>query len=172
MKYTAILNNKEREIDIVPLEGNRFKITIDGEAAEIDAIQCADGVLSLLMGNHSYDISFSNDETGVLLNSRNRQFDIEILDERKQRKRLLGSGPDASGPEIIKTSMPGKVIKMLVEKGQVVEPGTSIIIVEAMKMENELKCSRPGIVKSIDVTVGESIESNVTLVVIEEEIKN
>ncbi|MCP4156820.1 MAG: acetyl-CoA carboxylase biotin carboxyl carrier protein subunit [bacterium] len=167
MHYTAILNDKERDIVIEPLTGNRFSLTIDGKSFEADALQCVGGVLSLIVDNHSYDISFNCNGTDVLLNSRNRQFDIEILDQRKQRMRNLSNSLEHSGPEIIKTSMPGKVIKVLAQEGQHVNANTGIIIIEAMKMENELKCRKPGIVKSIHVQPGENIESDITLAVID-----
>ncbi len=74
---------------------------------------------------------------------------------------------EVSGPEVIKTSMPGKVVRVLVEKGQVVEPGMGIILIEAMKMENEIRCHRGGVVKAVHVTSGQTVEGGSPLVEIE-----
>jgi biotin carboxyl carrier protein len=103
----------------------------------------------------------------VQLNFRNRYFNIEILDERRMRMRGVRSDLDISGPEIIKTSMPGKVVKVLVEPGQQVEPGAGIIIIEAMKMENEIQCRNTGVVKAVHVNAGQAVESDAALVEIE-----
>lgn len=169
MKYTAILNDKERELEITRLDPHRYRVLVDGEPHEVDARLCASDLLSVLIDNTSYDISFSHADPCVLLNFRNRHFNIEVLDERRMRMRRVQSELDISGPEIIKTSMPGKVVKVLVEKGQTVEPGASVIIIEAMKMENEIRCRNGGKVKAVHVNAGQAVEGDIVLVEIEPE---
>jgi biotin carboxyl carrier protein len=167
MKYTAILNNKESELEITPLAPHRYQVLVDGKPHEIDARLCAADLLSVLVDNTSYDISFSHADPGVLLNFRNRYFNIEVLDERHMRMRRVQSELDISGPEIIRTSMPGKVVKVLVEEDQTVEPGAGVIIIEAMKMENEIRCRNGGKVKAVHVTSGQAVEGDVVLIEIE-----
>jgi biotin carboxyl carrier protein len=167
MKFTAILNDKEREIEIKPLDSNRFQVMIDGNTHVVDARDCGPERLSVLVDNVSHDISYSLDDSATHLNFRNRYFSIEVLDERRMRMRRVRSDLDLSGPEIIKTTMPGKVVKILVEAGQEVTSGTGVIIIEAMKMENEIRCRNDGIVKAIHVETGQTIEGNVTLIEIE-----
>ncbi len=167
MKYTAILKGKEREIEINRLDETRYKICVDGEEHQVDANQCASDWISLLINDRSYNISFSADGDELQLNFWNRYYHIEVLDERKMRMRSIQSHLDLSGPEIIKTSMPGKVVKLLVKEGQQVEAGSGIIIIEAMKMENEIQCINAGIIKSIQVKPGMAVESDVALVEIE-----
>jgi biotin carboxyl carrier protein len=167
MKYTAILNDKERELEIIRQGDHHYRVIVDGNAHEVDARHCSPDLLSVLVDNVSHDISFSFDENNVHLNFRNRHFNIEVLDERRMRMRGVRSDLDLSGPEIIKTSMPGKVVKILVEAGQEVEPGTGVIIVEAMKMENEIRCRNGGVIKNIQVEAGQTIEADVTLMEIE-----
>jgi biotin carboxyl carrier protein len=167
MKYTAILNDKERELEITRLDSHRYRVLVDGEPHEVDARLCATDLLSVLIDNSSYDISFSYADPAVLLNFRNRHFNIEVLDERRMRMRRVQSELDITGPEIIKTSMPGKVVKILVEEGQTVEPGAGVIIIEAMKMENELRCRNGGKVKAIHVNTGQAVEGGVVLIEIE-----
>ncbi len=167
MKYTALLNNKEREVEVFQKDDHKYLVKVDGDPHEVDARNCGLDLLSILIDNTSYDISFSFDETNVQLNFRNRHFNIEILDERRMRMRGVRSDLDISGVEVIKTSMPGKVVKLLVEQGQKVEPGTGIIIIEAMKMENEIQCRNRGAVKTVHVNAGQAVESDVALVEIE-----
>ena len=169
MKYTAILNGKERELEINQTGDHRFKVIVDGEAHEVDARYNDSDWISILVDNRSYDISFSFDKDKVELNFWNQYFDIEVLDERKLRMRRTRSEIDLSGPEVIKTSMPGKVVKVLVEEGEKVKAGTGIIIIEAMKMENEIQCRNAGVIKEIHTKAGEAIESGVPLVEISPE---
>lgn len=169
MKYTAILNDKERELEITRLDSNRYRVLVDGKPHEVDARLCAADLLSVLIDNTSYDISFSHADPGVILNFRNRHFNIEVLDERRMRMRRVQSELDISGPEIIKTSMPGKVVKVLVEEGQTAAPGAGVIIIEAMKMENEIRCRNGGVVKAVHVTAGQAVEGDVVLIEIEPE---
>lgn len=164
MKYTAILDGKEREVEILQQDEYRYRVIIDGRAHELDARFCAPDLVSVLMNNKSHDISFSFDDERVLLSFRHRHFDIEILDERHMRMRGLGSDLQASGPEFIKTSIPGKVIKILVEEGQKVEKDRDIIIVEAMKMENVIRCRNGGVIGKVNVYEGEVVKANVVLV--------
>ncbi len=167
MKYTAILDGQEREVEVLREDEFRFRVIVDGQSHEVDARNCGPDLLSILLDGSSYDISFSNRENRVDLSFRNRNYDIEVLDERRMRMRRMRSELDITGPEIIKTSMPGKVVKVLVQKGQKVEPGTGIIIIEAMKMENLIQCRNSGVVKGVHVEAGQLIESDVTLVEIE-----
>jgi len=169
MKYTAILDEKEREVEITRLDPHRFRVIIDGNPHEVDARLCSADLLSILLDNTSYDISFSQNDSNVLLNFRNRHYNIEVLDERRLRMRRVQSELEITGPEIIKTSMPGKIVKLLVEPDQKVEANTGVIIIEAMKMENEIRCRNGGIVKTIHVEPGQAVEGDVVLLEIEPE---
>jgi biotin carboxyl carrier protein len=167
MKYVAILKGKEKEVEVMQYDRNLYRVSIDGESHEIDARLCAHDSVSVLIDHVSYDISFSCEDTRMQLYSRNNYYDIDVLDERRVRMQRVRSELDVSGPEVIKTSMPGKVVRVLVEKGQVVEPGLGIILIEAMKMENEIRCHRGGVVKAVHVSAGQTVEGGPPLVEIE-----
>ncbi len=167
-KCCAILDGKEWELEVTPLEAHRFRVTLDGAGHEVDARFCGSETLSLLIDNVSHDISFSREGTAVSLNFRNRHYDIEVLDERHRRMKRVRSGlAHEGGTEMIKTSMPGRVVKVLVEEGAQVEEGAGIIIVEAMKMENEIHCKKAGTVTRVHVAPGDNVEANATLLEIE-----
>jgi len=167
MKYTAVLNDQERELEVTRLDEYRFRVSVDGDVLNVDARVCAEDMLSLLVNNVSHDITYDIEDTMVHLNFRNRHYSIDILDERRMRMRKVRSELDLSGPEVISTSMPGKVVKVQVELGQQVKADTAIIIVEAMKMENEIRCRNEGVVKAIHVTAGQTVEGGAPLVEIE-----
>ncbi len=167
MKYTAILNDEERELEVIRCDRHHCKVVVDGKTHEVDARDCGPDLLSILIDNVSHDISYSMDDSSIQLNFRNRYFNIEVLDERRMRMRRVRTELDLSGPEIITTSMPGKVVKVLVEPGQEVEQGCGVIIIEAMKMENEIRCRNGGVVKAVHVEAGQTIEGGITLIEIE-----
>lgn len=167
MKYTTILNGKEFEVEVHQLDPRHFSVMIDGKAHEIEACSCGVDLISLLIDHYSYDISFSFDTDTVHLNFRNQYFHVEVLDERKMRMRRVRSSLDLTGPEIIKTSMPGRVVKVMVEPGDRIQSGSGIVIIEAMKMENVIQCRNAGRIKKVYVRPGQAVESDVVLVEIE-----
>jgi biotin carboxyl carrier protein len=101
-----------------------------------------------------------------IVNIGNHQFAIKLIDP----KRLRGSGSndeDAEGKVEIKTAMPGKIVRILVEEGVEVAHGDGVIVVEAMKMQNEMKSPKHGIIKEIRFAEGETVNSGEVLVIIE-----
>lgn len=167
MKYIAIVHGKERELEVTRHDGGLYRVVVEGESYDIDARVCAPGLLSILVDNTSHDISFSHGDSHVQLTFRNNHFDIEVLENRSLQVPLIRPELEISGPEIIKASMPGKVVKVLVAKGQTVMSGAGIVIIEAMKMENEIRCRSGGLVKAVHISAGELVEGDAVLVEID-----
>jgi biotin carboxyl carrier protein len=167
MKFSAFMGGKEHQIAISRVCEHRYEIEIDGLVHVVDALPCARDRVSVIIDDRSYDISYAMNNESIELQFWNQQFTLEILDERKLRMRRARSQLDLSGPEIIKTSMPGKVVKLLVKPGSLVEAGAGVIIIEAMKMENEIHCRQGGMVKAVHVEAGQAVESDVVLIEIE-----
>ena len=172
MKYTALYGGEERQIEVFPRGEYTYLVKVDEHQLELDTRFCTPDQLSLLINNQSYNVSFFFKNEHVEMNFLNQIYQVKILDERKLRMRQVESALQYSGPETIKTSMPGKVVKLLVKEGDPVAPGTGIIIVEAMKMENEIQCQNGGTVKHIAVVAGQTVESNTVLVEIAPEDKD
>jgi len=164
MKYRAILKEKEWDLEIIPLGKNSFRISINGHSFDVNLLRCGTEILSLLIGNTSYDINYYWDDTRVHLNLNNQPLTVDVLDERRLRMRHIHSQLKLSGSEQIKTSVPGKVIRILVEKGQLIKPNSGVIIIEAMKMENLLLCSNQGIVTDVYVQPGQVVKADQVLV--------
>jgi biotin carboxyl carrier protein len=167
MKFSAFVDGQERELDVVRVHEHGYEVTVDGANHSVDARVCARDRVSVIIDDRSYDISYSVEGETIELQFWNQHFTIEVLDERKLRMRRVRSQLDLSGPEIIKTSMPGKVVKLLVEPGLQVEAGAGVVIIEAMKMENEIQCRQGGVVKAVHVEAGQAVESDVVLIEIE-----
>jgi biotin carboxyl carrier protein len=167
MKFSAFMDGHEHEIDIARVHEHRYEVTINGDVHAVDARPCARDRVSVIIDDRSYDISYSLDSERIELQFWNQHFTLEVLDERRLRMRRVRSQLDLSGPEIVRTSMPGKVVQLLVEPGSLVEAGSGVIIIEAMKMENEIRCRQGGVVKAVHVEAGQAVESDVVLIEIE-----
>lgn len=161
MKYVTTVDEKEFLIEIVDERhvrvGERL-LTVDFESVS------GQPVYSLILGGKSYEsfVYQGEEDWEVLL--RGRQFQVKVEDEREKRLRAAAGGGVAEGGEFhLKAPMPGLVVAVPVAEGQAVKKGQVLIILESMKMQNELKAPRDGVVERIRVKVGESVEQKQTL---------
>lgn len=161
MKYVTTINEQEFEIEIVDERrvrvGDRL-LTVDFESVS------GQPVYSLLLGGKSYEsFVYPNDEGWEVL-LRGRQYQVKVEDEREKRLRAAAGGGAADTGEFhLKAPMPGLVVGVPVEEGQQVKKGQVLLILESMKMQNELKSPRDGTVGRIRVKAGESVEQKQTL---------
>ena len=166
MRYTAILGGEERLIEITPRE-NGYHVVIDKKVLEVDAVHLQGFALSLIAGTRSYrcDIEPGKDGRLSVLVGEN-VFPMELLDERRLRLRQAGGKFSLEGPQRIDAPMPGKVVRVLVKAGDEVGEGQGLIVVEAMKMENELKSPKAGKVTELHAVEGATVESGAKLAVV------
>lgn len=165
--FTVLLNGRETRVGITPLDEHRFTIVIDEVPYDVDVQSNGPDSLSLLMENHSNDLTYLCRGDQMELHIGNKCFPMEILDERKARTRRSRTNGESSGPEIIKAFMPGKIVQVGVRPGDRVTPGSSVLIIEAMKMENEIFCRSAGIVRAVHVNSGQAVENDAVLVEID-----
>lgn len=161
MKYITTIGEKEYSIEIV----NRNLVIVDGISYEVDfASISGQPVYSLLVDNKSYEgyMYPDDDDWEVLL--QGILYSVNVEDERERRLRqALGEGPTQTGEFHLKAPMPGLVVSVLVSDGQEVAKGDVLIILESMKMQNELKSPRDGKISRLRVKVGDSVERKQTL---------
>jgi biotin carboxyl carrier protein len=161
MKYITTVNNKEFEIEVV----DEHHIRIGDRLIEVN-FEPVSGqpVFSLLLDGKSYEsFVYQGDEDWQVL-LRGRQFQVTVEDEREKRLRVAaGGGVSESGEYHLKAPMPGLVVAIPVNEGDVIEKGQVILILESMKMQNELKSPRAGTMGRIRVKPGESVEQKQTL---------
>ncbi len=163
MKYVTTINDKTFEIDILP-DG---KLLVNGEPRAVDFLALGPAFYSIIMNHLSYELVIEErgDDVEVLMHGR--LYTTKVMDERAQllaaRTALLMAD---SGEVAIKAPMPGLVISIPVEVGQEVKSGQTIIVLESMKMQNELKTPRDGVVSGILTEPGQSVEQNKVLVTI------
>ncbi len=168
MRYFATLNGQERTIDLEHVGGTQFRIALDGGTpVEIDAERVEGSVVHLLRGTESHDVDVEEDGDALNLLVGDDIVTVELLDERKKRLKSAKSGGGSEGKALLRAPMPGKVVKVLVEVGQEITDGAGLVIIEAMKMENELRAPRAGKVTNIFVKEGQTVEGKAELVTVE-----
>lgn len=164
MKYITTVNDKTYEIEIAQ-EG---QVLVDGVPRAIDFHRGrAYGVFSLIIDHQSYEtIVEERDGTYHVLITGNL-YEVSVTDERAQRlahaSGALGAG---SGEILMKSPMPGLIVAVAVEEGQEVEEGQTVIILESMKMQNELKAPRAGTIGRVSVAAGNNVEQGKPLITI------
>ncbi len=158
----------EREpIEVIELESGRYRVTWRGKAHEVDAYALKHGAVSLIVDNQSYGVEFEESEDKVAVLVRGQTVQIDIADERKLRMRAASGKFSVEGKQTITAPMPGKVVRVLVKPGDEVQENQGLVVVEAMKMENELKSPKAGKVTEVVVTEGQAVEGNAKLLVVE-----
>lgn len=164
MKYYTTIDDKTFEIEINQLG----ELCIDGECEAVD-FQSIGGssIYSLLLGNVSYEalVEARDDHYEVLV--QGTLYRVDVQDERMRRLAQAARGfAPPSGEIAIKAPMPGLIVDVPVQEGQAIEEGSVLVVLESMKMENELKAPRGGIVSQVRVQSGQSVEQHETLVAI------
>jgi len=165
MSWEVSLGEQVFEISVDSVSGSRFLLRVDGVEVEVDASFPEEGAVHLIHEGEAFEFDVQKTPDGQDVTFYGTRYSARVLDERSRALLALGiGGGPGSGSETISTSMPGKVVAILVEEGQEVNPGDGIIVVEAMKMENELRCTGEGFVASICVAVGDAVEGGAPLV--------
>ncbi len=168
MRYDATVGGRKEatSIEIEP-SGPGYKVTVNGESHQVDAVILNRGGMSLLVDGKSYaaTIQEKKDRLSVLVG--NRIFDVAMIDERQAKLSRIASRFSSHGKQIIASPMPGKVVRVLVNLGDSVLEGQGLVVVEAMKMENELKSPKAGKVIELNAREGSAVDNNATLVVVE-----
>jgi biotin carboxyl carrier protein len=161
MKYITIVSGQEYEIEIL----DEYRIVVDGEEFEIN-FRSINGqpVYSLLLNGKSYDAYVYESDEGWEVLHRGTLYQSCVIDERDQRLRTaFANGLAQTGEFYLKAPMPGVVIDIPIQDGQEVLEGDVLLVLESMKMQNELKSPQAGRVSSIRVEVGEYVERRQTL---------
>jgi pyruvate carboxylase subunit B len=167
VRYHVTLRNRTYIVDV---DGG--SVTVDGERIEAHAAAVPSvPLIHLLLGRDSWTIAWQRLEgRRWALGAAGERFELEVQDDRsKQIEALTGQGRKAAGGGVIKAPMPGLVVRVQVAVGQAVTAGVGLVVVEAMKMENELKAPRAGTVAQVHVQAGDKVEKGQPLVSLQPE---
>jgi biotin carboxyl carrier protein len=165
MKYITTISDLPYEIEII----DEDHVIVDGTLYHVDFDSVSDQpVYSMLVDGKSYEayVYPNEQEWQVLLHGR--LYQVAVEDEREKRLRAAsGGGVAERGEFYLKAPMPGLVVSVTVEEGQQIKKGDVLVILESMKMQNELKSPRDGKVNRLRVKVGDSVEQRQTLLSVE-----
>jgi biotin carboxyl carrier protein len=165
VRFRAEVGADTVAIEVTGADGH-YRVTVGDQGAEVDARQAAEGIWSLLMDGMSHVVDVSDRDGVSVVDVDGESYHIRIEEETRYIIRTRGGKGGARG-QVLKAPMPGKVVHIGVEVGQAVHPGDGLIVLEAMKMENEFRATVTGSVKEIRVQVGQTVNPGDTLVVIE-----
>jgi biotin carboxyl carrier protein len=167
MPFIAKLGEQSYTVEIEENGKSVYRVSVDGNEFLVDGKKTGRTNFSLIVDNRSFEIEVDNtdDEYRVLVDGRN--YRIHLVDERRVRVGAAQSGLQLQGRQMVSVPMPGKIIAVLVAIGDAVEMGQGLVIVEAMKMENEVRSPISGEVKEIKVKPGDTVEGGALLVIVE-----
>jgi biotin carboxyl carrier protein len=155
----------DRLLDVVIEKNNgTYVVVVDGVRHEVDSRKLEGDFFSILTGGKSYEISVEVTRDGYRVRHGAALRLVTLSDPSRQAREAQRA---AGGPETVVSVMPGKVVRLLVREGDEVAEGQGLIVVEAMKMENEIAAPRAGRVRSIVVEPQQTVESGAELVVID-----
>lgn len=166
MNYIATIGDREIKVTVEEVGVARYLVTGEGKQHLVDAHQVQESVWSILYGTDSFevDVQGKDEEYEVLIEGDCYKFSLM----NEQRKALIrAGGKGAAGKALVTSPMPGKVVKLLVTEGEDVKADQGVIVVEAMKMENELKSAVTGKVREVFVKEGEVVEGGAKLILME-----
>jgi biotin carboxyl carrier protein len=165
MVYEIIAGGKPHRLELEKTAGG-WECRLDGQAVLIDAVIPRRDVLSLLVDGRSYEIKREQTATDLHMWVGSTRFAVELRDPRSLRSRQKAAG-DEKGPRKILAPMPGRVVRLLVAENSEVEAGQGIVVVEAMKMQNEIKSPKKGVVKKMSAIPGAAVNPGDVLAIVE-----
>jgi len=157
------------KVKLLSRKENNIQIQVDEKIYNLDLIEVQKGLYSILKDNRSYNVELVEGETAKSfhVNTYEESFELEIIDAEARYLMSRGGGDDDEGGRAISSPMPGKVISIPVKVGDEVAEGTTVVIVEAMKMQSEYKVKTDRVITEILVKEGDAIDSNQPLVLVE-----
>jgi biotin carboxyl carrier protein len=167
MIFDVTVNDRDYRVELHRNEdgGNaNWTCRVNGDTVEVNAAATANGVLSLLIGGLSYEVVEAPGQQQLALSGQ--RYTIEVRDLRSLRSRRSRTAT-LEGPKKVVAPMPGKVVRVIAPEGTEVEQGAGVIVIEAMKMQNELKSPKKGKVAKIAVAEGAAVNPGDVLAIIE-----
>ena len=170
MAYEVSIENRTAKIELHNRTGSRALVAVDDRLYDLDITEVEDGVYSIIYNGHSYNIELIGGETAekYVVNTFTRTFNAEIIDAEAKYIRNRNQGHEMEGSNMVQSPMPGKVVKVPVSVGDKVEPGQTLVVVEAMKMQSEFKASGTKMVREILVKEGDTVEAHQVMLKLEE----
>ena len=166
MKFIALISGKQVSIEVEHKNGN-YSLTIGEKTFTVNAVRPDPQVFSLLVEGESYEVALAKQDNRFEAHFHNGTIVFELYEARKFKASELAKKSMPAGPFKVFAPMPGKIVKIAVTVNKEVKEGDALLIMEAMKMQNELKAPRPGKVLQILVSEGAPVSSQQVLIIME-----
>ena len=163
MRYEVTAHGTTRVVDVELRKDGKFVVAFEGATHVVDLTRPTPEALHMLIDGESWEAGAVAGEGGWLVDVLGLTTAVEVVDPRRKALRLAGTTQGGT----VTTQMPGRVVRILVKVGEAVKKGQPLLVVEAMKMENEMKSSIDGTVAELLVADGQAVESGTKLVRIE-----
>ncbi len=166
MKYEIVINGARRNVEFTPQTNGASPaaFTVDGRLVEADATRISRGAYSILLGGRSIEVTAEETTSGLVIRANGREFQVEIFDPRSWRRRR-GAGIELEGRQQLVAPMPGKIVRVLVAAGEQVIAGQGLLVIEAMKMQNEIRSPKSGTVEKV-AREGQTVNAGEVLAVV------
>ncbi|MGB6477398.1 MAG: biotin/lipoyl-containing protein [Candidatus Sulfotelmatobacter sp.] len=164
MLYDVFIDDKNYRLELDRTEG-RWSCRLDGHAVDVDAVLARPEVLSLRIGDQAYEIKSEHVANDWHVWVGSARFACEVRDPRALRSRARAA--DDRGPRKLTAPMPGKVVRVLLREGDAVEAGAGVLVVEAMKMQNEIKSPKKGTIQKMLAAEGVAVNAGDVLAIVE-----
>ncbi len=162
MRLTAKVDDRTTEVTVRGGDG-RYTVFIDGATLEVDLAETGDHLASLIVDGRAHELGIEKRPGGYRVHGQNDTVTVSL--SQGPPNGAPRRGP-ASGPARLTAPMPGRVVRVLATEGQEVDTGEGLVVIEAMKMENELKAPRKGQVREVAVQEGQAVDAGALLVVV------
>ena len=165
MNFVATIGDRAERVEVTGARG-RYRLMIESEVWEVDARLTAQGIYSLLIDGVSYVADVTARDGACLVGVADETYVIQVEEATRYLIRTKAGAAAGAGPQTLTAPLPGKITHVAVEAGDTVAAGDTLLVIEAMKMENELRARAPGTVAEVRVQPGQAVNAGDVLVVI------
>jgi biotin carboxyl carrier protein len=166
MRFVATVGTRSHVVDVIEHEG-RYRVSVGDRQWDVDGRLTAQGIYSLIIDGVSHVAGVDDDAGACVVDVAGETYTIRIEEQTRHIIRTRSGAGGGAGAQTVKAPLPGKVTHVPVRAGDAVIAGQSLVVIEAMKMENELKAAVPGTVREVRVSAGQAVNAGDVLVVID-----
>jgi biotin carboxyl carrier protein len=170
MKFEVQIAGRKRVVEITPASNaagprQNHSLALDGKPIQSGVVEVSPGIYSILLDGQSFEVRVEESDGRLRVHVAGREFLVEVRDPRQWRRRRSGI-LEAEGRQQVIASMPGKIVRLLVKTGEAVEAKQGLLVVEAMKMQNEICAPKRGTVERLLVNEGQAVNAGEVLAII------
>jgi biotin carboxyl carrier protein len=165
VKCEIELDGKLRSVEVIH-SSERARWTVDGSELDADAVEVSPGIYSILIAGKSFEARVeTKGDSQLRVTVAGREYEATIRNSRKWKRDRV-AGAEAAGPQQVTTPMPGKIVLVLMKTGDAVDAGQGIVVVEAMKMQNEIRSPKSGTVERLLVVAGQTVNAGEVVAIV------